>query len=180
MPFGVALGTGASVGTSSFLANGAPALNTGVGAIAIGGNALSGLATIITPNLPEAEVLLGRRIQHTADVESAAKELASLGCPNILIKGGHFEEDADSVDVLYLAATGEMIHLPAQRIATRNNHGTGCTLSSAIAANLAKGIGLEQAVRNAKEYISAAIAAGSDYKIGKGHGPVHHFFAYFG
>ena len=138
------------------------------------------LATIITPNLPEAEVLLGRRIQHTADVESAAKELASLGCPNILIKGGHFEADADSVDVLYLAATGEMIHLPAQRIATRNNHGTGCTLSSAIAANLAKGIGLEQAVRNAKEYISAAIAAGSSYIIGKGHGPVHHFFAYFG
>lgn len=137
------------------------------------------LATLITPNLPEAEVLLGRDIATPEAAQNAARDLAALGPANILVKGGHLES-GDSDDCLYLGDTGRMVRLHGERIATRNNHGTGCTLSSAIAAHLAKGEDMETAVRHAKAYISGAIRAGALYRLGQGHGPVHHFFRFFG
>ena len=136
------------------------------------------LAEIITPNLPEAAVLLGREIGTTAEIHEAAIELAGFGCGNVLIKGGHQEADHCD-DCLYQASEKRMIILAGRRIATRNNHGTGCTLSSAIASQMAKGAGIEAAVRQAKDYITAAIDAGAGYTIGKGHGPVHHFHPFW-
>jgi hydroxymethylpyrimidine/phosphomethylpyrimidine kinase len=136
------------------------------------------LADIITPNLPEASVLLGRDIQTGAETLQAAVDLAKLGCGAVLVKGGHLES-GDCDDYLYLAKEKRMITFPGKRIATTNNHGTGCTLSSAIAANLAKGETMETAVRLAKDYITAAILAGASYKIGEGHGPVHHFHSFW-
>jgi hydroxymethylpyrimidine/phosphomethylpyrimidine kinase len=136
------------------------------------------LACLITPNLPEASVLLGREIGTTGAIESAAVELAAMGCENVLIKGGHLESDA-SDDCLYLGPEQRMVILPGERIATRNNHGTGCTLSSAIASFIARGETIENAVHHAKEYITGAIRAGAAYTIGHGHGPVHHFYRFF-
>ncbi len=135
-------------------------------------------AGIITPNLPEAEVLLGRDIKTPAEVAQAANELAGLGCPNILIKGGHLQEEA-SDDLLYLGATQKNVVLQGERIKTENTHGTGCTLSSAIASLMARGEGVEEAVRQAKEYITGAVIGGAQYRIGQGHGPVHHFYKWF-
>lgn len=131
--------------------------------------------TVITPNLPEASVLLGREIKTRPDMEQAARDLAGLGCDNILIKGGHLDR-SDSSDLLYQKRTDTMTELSASRIDTPNSHGTGCTLSSALCANLAKGMEIETAVRNAKSYIHSALTAGAGYQIGNGHGPVHHFY----
>ena len=136
------------------------------------------MATIITPNLPEAGVLLGRNIEKPEEVAEAAAQLTSLGCANILIKGGHFE-DGNSDDLLCLGAEQRSVVLPGERITTQNTHGTGCTLSSAIASFMAKGSNVEEAVLLGKQYITGAIAAGADYAIGKGHGPVHHFYRFF-
>ncbi len=136
------------------------------------------LAELITPNLPETSVLLGREIFTTSDIEGAAIELAAMGCANVLIKGGHLE-GGDSDDCLYLGAERRIVTLPGKRVVTNNNHGTGCTLSSAIASFIARGASVEDAVRQAKEYITGAIHAGADYAIGHGHGPVHHFFRWF-
>ncbi len=133
------------------------------------------LADVLTPNLPEAEVLLGRRIQCPAEMEAAAEDLAKLGCRNVLVKGGHGEGQG-SDDCLVTGPERRVVWLAGERIDTRNNHGTGCTLSSAIAAHLAKGDDVEAAVRHAKDYITGAIRAGADYRIGHGHGPVHHFW----
>ena len=141
-------------------------------------NHLIPLAHLITPNLPEASVLLDREITTAADIDQAARDLAGLGCANVLIKGGHLE-GGDSDDCLFLAGERRMVRLPGERIATRNNHGTGCTLSSAIASFIARGESIENAVRLAKEYITGAIRAGAAYTIGHGHGPVHHFFRFF-
>ena len=135
------------------------------------------MAELITPNLPEASVLLGRDITTLDMIDDAARELCRLGCTNVLIKGGHLEGEV-SDDCLYLGEQDEVISLPAKRIETRNNHGTGCTLSSAIASGIAKGNDVVTAVRMAKEYITGAIDAGASYSIGKGHGPVHHFFQF--
>lgn len=136
------------------------------------------LAHLLTPNLPEAEVLLGRRIAGEEGIASAARALAELGCANVLVKGGHLE-GLDSDDCLFLGAEQKAIILPGKRIATVNNHGTGCTLSSAVAAHLAKGMTVSEAVHAAKAYISAAIAAGAGYRLGGGHGPVHHFHGWW-
>ncbi len=136
------------------------------------------MAELITPNLPEASVLLNREIFTIDTIEAAAVELAAMGCTNVLIKGGHMET-GDSDDCLYLGMEKRIVTLPGKRIDTRNNHGTGCTLSSAIAAFIAKGETVEKAVRHAKEYITGAIQAGAAYTIGKGHGPVHHFYRFF-
>jgi hydroxymethylpyrimidine/phosphomethylpyrimidine kinase len=136
------------------------------------------LATIITPNLPEASVLLNQDITTSEGAMQALKKLAAMGCKNVLVKGGHLES-GDSDDALFIGAEERIVTLPGVRIPTRNNHGTGCTLSSAIASNLARGEDVETAVRHAKEYISAAIRAGADYVIGQGHGPVHHFHRFF-
>ena len=136
------------------------------------------VADVVTPNLPEAEVLLGRKIESFEDVKRAARELATNGGRSILIKGGHMAE-SNSTDLLYLTEEDRFVILEAERIDSRNNHGTGCTLSSAIAANMARGSDIEEAVTKAKTFISNAIRAGAAYKIGHGHGPVHHFFEFW-
>ena len=136
------------------------------------------LADVLTPNIPEARVLLNRDINGLEDMRAAAKSLAANGSGCILVKGGHLEENK-STDLLYIAAENRFLVLEAVRIESRNNHGTGCTLSSAIASYMAKGNDIEKAVREAKTYIQNAIRAGADYTIGKGHGPVHHFFDFW-
>jgi hydroxymethylpyrimidine/phosphomethylpyrimidine kinase len=136
-------------------------------------NRLIPRADIITPNLPEAAALLDEQVaSHEAAVESQGKRLLAMGCRAVLIKGGH-GGGAESID--YLIRQGSIVALPAPRIATKNTHGTGCSLSSAIAAGLAKGDDLETAVRKAKGWISAAIAAADHLNVGHGHGPIHHF-----
>ena len=117
------------------------------------------LADLITPNLPEASVLLDREILTEEDLAAAAVDLAALGAGNVLIKGGHLESE-NSDDCLYLGAERRLVTLAGERVVTRNNHGTGCTLSSAITAGLAKGLDLAEAVGQAKAYIRAAIRAG--------------------
>jgi hydroxymethylpyrimidine/phosphomethylpyrimidine kinase len=134
-------------------------------------------ASLITPNLPEAAALLGEPVASTAsDIESQGKRLLAMGCPAVLIKGGH-GEGTESID--YLIEKSRTVALAAPRVATRNTHGTGCSLSSAIAAHLAKGEAMESAVRNAKTWISAAIAAADRFAVGHGHGPIHHFHRFY-
>ena len=133
------------------------------------------LATVITPNLPEASTFLNRSIQSPDDMQHAARELAQYGSKNILIKGGHLDEQ-DSSDLLFITTEERFVVLKGERIATRNNHGTGCTFSSAIASFLAKELPLEESVKLAKEYITEALREGAEYEIGDGHGPVHHFY----
>jgi len=135
------------------------------------------LASVITPNLPEAAALLDEPVAESeAAVEEQGRRLLRMGCKAVLIKGGH-GEGAESID--YLVTSSGAIALSAPRIATRNTHGTGCSLSSAIAAGLAKGEDMETAVRNAKAWVSAAIAAADRFSVGHGHGPVHHFHQYY-
>jgi hydroxymethylpyrimidine/phosphomethylpyrimidine kinase len=132
-------------------------------------------ALVITPNLPEAATLLDTGVaQSESDMRRQGEKLMALGARAVLIKGGH-GTGAESVD--YLIEPGAVVRLAAERIATKNTHGTGCTLSSAIAAGLAKGRSLAEAVRQAKAYVTAAIAAADRIRIGHGHGPVHHFHA---
>lgn len=130
---------------------------------------------VITPNIPEAELLLGRRLRENADLPGAARELSELGA-SVLLKAGHLSEDI-LTDIFYNRESDECIHLESRRIDTPNTHGTGCTLSSAFASMLAKGHGLTESARRAKDYISRALLAGASYKIGHGHGPVCHFHA---
>jgi hydroxymethylpyrimidine/phosphomethylpyrimidine kinase len=132
-------------------------------------------ALVITPNLPEASVLLDRDVQSQEDMAEAAKDLAELGCPNVLLKGGHLSGNT-STDLLFQKDKGRLTELYNERIDTPNSHGTGCSLSSAICALLARGMDIESAVHQAKVFISAALTAGAEYKIGQGHGPVHHFY----
>ena len=136
------------------------------------------LADVVTPNLPEATVLTGQTINNLKDAEKAAMHLAKHGSRSILIKGGHGAENK-STDLLLLVRKNRFVRLEAERIQTRNNHGTGCTLSSAIAAYLAQGNDIEAAVQKAKTFMNQAIAAGAQYQIGHGHGPVHHFFKWW-
>ncbi|MDO5091114.1 MAG: bifunctional hydroxymethylpyrimidine kinase/phosphomethylpyrimidine kinase [Cardiobacteriaceae bacterium] len=132
------------------------------------------LATLITPNLPEAEVLTGLTIRNRDDMPRAAEALLQGGVRAVLLKGGHLQ-DAHSNDFLTDGHTTQW--LPAPRHPSRNTHGTGCTLSSAIAAGIARGLALTDAVQEAKSYIGAAIAAADRLGVGHGHGhgPVHHF-----
>ena len=136
------------------------------------------LADVVTPNIPEASVLCERPLREVRDIESAAQTLAQHGSRSILIKGGHGEAD-QSIDLLFLAHENRFVRLVADRIKTHNNHGTGCTLSSAIASYMAKGKDIEEAVQKAKKFMNQAIAAGANYKLGYGHGPVHHFFQWW-
>jgi len=146
-------------------------------------------SAVITPNIPEAELLLGHKISAPSDMADAARELARLGA-SVFLKAGHTAlcindnkdsaPDSDTViltDIFYNRATGKMLELSAPMVRTKNTHGTGCTLSSAIASYLASGYDIDESARRGKEYISKAIAAGAAYTIGKGHGPVHHFHA---
>lgn len=135
------------------------------------------IASIITPNIPEAEVLLEHSIESLKDMEKAAFDLKHLGAQAVLIKGGHATSDT-STDCLL--TTDDHIHwLESPRISSKNTHGTGCTLSSAIASYLGKGQSLKDAVTKSKNYISLSIEAAKDIQLGKGHGPVHHFFNFW-
>ena len=129
------------------------------------------LADLLTPNIPEAEVLSGLSIHAAQDMERAARKIAREYGTAVLCKGGHAINDANDLLVL----EGEDYWIPGQRIDNPNTHGTGCTLSSAIAANLAKGYPMVEAIRRAKAYISGALAAMLD--LGKGSGPLNHAFA---
>ena len=134
-------------------------------------------AAVITPNLPEAAALLDEPVATSESaVEDQGRRLLAMGCKAVLIKGGH-GQGRESID--YLIDANDVIVLAAPRVATRNTHGTGCSLSSAIAAGLAKGESLEVAVRNAKAFVSAAISAADRFSVGHGHGPIHHFQKYY-
>lgn len=142
------------------------------------------LATLITPNLPEAHRLIGAEPSYAGpDLKKMAEQLSTMGCASVLVKGGHQPGD-NAIDLLW--ADGEAATLSAERIDTDNTHGTGCTLSSAIAAYLAKGHKLHNAVNAAKVYLTEALKASDRLQVGKisedgaplGHGPVHHFHGF--
>ena len=129
-------------------------------------------AAVITPNLDEAGLLLGRTIHGAGELEQAAQDLLAMGAKAVVVKGGHLPGD-EVVDLLAMA-DGTRLRLASPRIATHNGHGTGCTLSSAIACQLALGHALPEAVQRARQYILGAIAAGADVHTGHGHGPLNH------
>jgi hydroxymethylpyrimidine/phosphomethylpyrimidine kinase len=142
-------------------------------AVAILRERLVPLATLLTPNLPEAGALLGEETARSEEeMTSQGRRLLALGCAAVLVKGGH-GEGPESVDILF-TKEGET-RLSAPRHPSRNTHGTGCTLSSAIAAGLAAGLDLAAAVRQAKTYLTEAIVGADRLRIGAGSGPVHHF-----
>jgi len=132
------------------------------------------LATIVTPNLPEAIELIGVSSEEakTMSQESIAKKVLSLGCESVLVKGGHYSGEF-SKDV-FLKRDGDTLTLNAKRIDTKNTHGTGCTLSAAIAALLSQDYSLEESVKNAKIYLTKALLSGALQSVGKGAGPVDH------
>jgi hydroxymethylpyrimidine/phosphomethylpyrimidine kinase len=133
------------------------------------------LATVVTPNLPEAGDLLGRTVSDAPDdMRDAARDLHALGARAVLLKGGHGTGQR-LTDLLYV--DGRSVLISADRIATANTHGTGCTFSSAIAALLPRRATLEIAVRDAHAYVNAAIAAAGQLRVGGGHGPLNHFHA---
>lgn len=128
------------------------------------------IAALVTPNIPEAQILAGFTVKNKEDMEAAAKQIGDACHCAVLLKGGHSVNDAN--DLLY--TKGELMWFEGKRIQNPNTHGTGCTLSSAIASNLAKGFSLEESVQRAKDYISGALAAMLD--LGKGSGPMNHAF----
>ncbi len=134
--------------------------------------AVTPLAWVVTPNIPEAERMTGMTIATEADMEQAARRIHAMGCRNVLLKGGHGAASQNAVDILFDGARCHRYTAP--RIDTKNTHGTGCTLSSAIAANLALGLAVPDAVERAKAYVTTAIAHA--LPIGKGNGPTHHFY----
>ena len=134
-------------------------------------------ALVVTPNLPEAATLTGATLaRNEREMEIQAREILALGARTVLIKGGH-AEGAESVDLL-IGQDG-VLRLSAARVSSRNTHGSGCTLSSAVAAELAKGRSLHDAVRAAKAYVTAAIAAADHLNVGQGPGPLHHFYQFW-
>lgn len=138
-------------------------------------NELFPMATLITPNIYEAEVILNRKAEVDDPMEDMIKELAKSGTASVLLKGGHSKEK-EAVDYLFYKKKNKVYRLSHERINTPNTHGTGCTLSSAIAAYLSLGKTMVEAVEEAKSYTNGAIKAGSYYETGKGSGPLHHFF----
>lgn len=131
------------------------------------------MALLVTPNIPEAEVMTNMAIRTLKQMEESAKVIYQMGAKNVLLKGGHLESEA--TDILYDGR--EFSYFSSNRVASENTHGTGCTLSSAITANLALGHTLKQAVLRAKEYITIAIQ--HSLSIGKGVGPTHHFYTLY-
>ena len=131
------------------------------------------LAVVVTPNIPEAEELTGVKIRGQDDGDEAARMILAMGAKSVVIKGGHSHGPA--VDLFFDGR--KFLRLQAKRIRSKNTHGTGCTFSAAIAAYLAKGSTLEEAVRAAKKYITAAIQNG--FSVGAGHSPVHHFYRFW-
>lgn len=130
------------------------------------------LSFVLTPNIPEAEAVTGMKICNTEDMKKAAGIIYGLGAKNVIIKGGHLDGDNESSDVLFDGS--DFYYFTSKRINTKNTHGTGCTFSSAIAANLAKGRSVYDSVSEAKKYVQTAIEHSLD--IGKGHGPTNHFY----
>lgn len=135
------------------------------------------MAQLVTPNIPEMEALTAMTISTIEDKGKAAAHLLSLGVQSVLLKGGH-EEGEVKVDILYQKSPQGIItcSFSSDTLNTRNIHGTGCTLSSAIAAYMARGLALKEAISSAKIYITEAIKAGADISVGKGYGPVNHLF----
>lgn len=136
-------------------------------------NSLLPLATVVTPNIPEAEELTGQTISADADVRRAAASIVKMGAKSVVVKGGH--RDGPPTDVLYDGQ--RFLEFTTERIPSTNTHGTGCTFASAVAVGLAHGLDTPAAVEQAKEYVTAAIRAA--YPIGQGHGPLHHFHAFW-
>ena len=145
------------------------------------------MSTLITPNIYEAEILAGKKITDEDAMNDVAGEILSKGAEAVLIKGGHIEGDK-KVDLLYNAIrktearSSEITMMigdsfESETVETRNTHGTGCTLSAAIAPNLAMGLGINKAIDKAKYWLTSALIAGADVEIGSGHGPVNHFYA---
>jgi len=142
-------------------------------AVAVLSSKLIPLATIVTPNIPEAEVLTGMKLRTAGEIREAAQRIIKMGAKTVVIKGGHLNGPA--MDLFF---DGKIFTAhKTKRIRTLNTHGTGCTLSAAIAANLAKGQNVAKAVANAKRYITDALR--HSYRIGSGHSPVHHFYRYW-
>lgn len=136
-------------------------------------------ARVITPNIPEAEILLdGVKLECQAALPDAAKMLAEKTNTSVLLKAGHLTEEK-LVDIFYDVEEGRIYELPSVRVNTKNTHGTGCTMSSALASMLARGMELPVAAAAAKNYINESIIAGADYEIGHGFGPVKHFYKYW-
>ena len=132
------------------------------------------LAAVVTPNVPEAEVLTGVKIVSDDDMRRAAESIVGMGCGSVVVKGGH--RDGPATDLFY---DGDRFQeFTAPRIDTKNTHGTGCTFASAVAAGLAKGLPLLEAVAQAKEFVTGAID--SSFPIGRGHGPLNHFYQFWG
>ena len=161
-----------------------PVMIASSGQLLLRGQALGALrdliarVSVLTPNLPEAAALLGTdAARDEAEMRAQAEKLLAFGAGAVVIKGGH-GAGAESVDIL-LDASGESLRLAAPRLATQNTHGTGCTLSSAIAAGLAKGLPLPAAAREAKAFVSAALAAADRLGVGSGPGALHHFQAWW-
>ena len=135
------------------------------------------LAALVTPNIPEAELLAGQPIKDRSTTEVAGKKIASFGAQAVLIKGGHSRENGSDDCLCITGNDGKTVThwFEGDRINTNNTHGTGCTLASAIAANLAKSLDIKEAVQASKKYLEEALRKGSEYRLGKGTGPVHHF-----
>jgi len=138
-------------------------------------NCLFPCALVVTPNLQEAEVLVGSQIANQAELREAALVIHRLGPRAVVLKGGHFESENESLDLFYDGH--QFLEFRASRVATRNTHGSGCTFASAIAAFLAKGLELEDAVGRAKEYVTEAIR--HSFPLGQGNGPLGHFYRFW-
>ncbi len=134
------------------------------------------LAELITPNLSEAEILANHPVKTVEDMKKAAKELLRFGCRAVLIKGGHLE-GGEMIDVLQVKQQEEPYLFSAHLVESQNTHGTGCSLSSAIATFLSLGESIEKAVEHGKEFVYKGICAGKDVHIGEGHGPLNHFYS---
>lgn len=132
------------------------------------------IAEIITPNMDEAAILAGMEVKTLAEMETAGRVIQKFGCKNILLKGGH--QETSKITSLLLSQSGEAFSFETEKFVTNNTHGSGCTLSSAIAAYLARKENLENAVTLAQEYVFKAIESGKDVVTGKGNGPLNHFF----
>ncbi|MGH7799534.1 MAG: bifunctional hydroxymethylpyrimidine kinase/phosphomethylpyrimidine kinase [Thermodesulfobacteriota bacterium] len=132
------------------------------------------LAFVVTPNIPESEVLSGIKVSSLDDMREAARRIKSIGCEYVLVKGGHLKWSSEAIDILYDGK--DFYDFPSPRIKTENTHGTGCTYSAAICAGLAKGLNAREAIGQAKDYVTEAIR--NSFNLGKGHGPLNHFWKF--
>lgn len=132
------------------------------------------ITTVLTPNIPEANDLLNKEIVTEIDMEIAGKEICEMGVEAVVVKGGHFGGEFSKDCLCY---EGEVRWFKSERIATKNTHGTGCTFSAAIAAFLGQGVGIVEATKSAKNYLTGALRSGAEYRLGYGNGPVNHFYS---